>query len=141
VPDDVLWKLKKNNGIVMVTFLNDYVNCETPGNATIVEVADHIEYIGQLIGYEHLGIGSDFDGMLMAPKGLEDVSKYPALIRELASRDITISDLKGIVGGNLLRVLKDVEHAAQRLKYLKPLEDEVKPIKFMGKSQDTKAWM
>ena len=129
MPDDVLWKLKKNNGVIMVTFLNDYVNCEAPKNATLADVAGHILYIGQLIGYKHVGIGSDFDGMLTAPKGLEDVSKYPELIRELGARGVAVEDLKGIVGGNPLRVLKDVESAAERLEHLKPLEDKVKPFK------------
>ena len=96
VPDDVLGKLQKNNGIVMVTFLNEYVNCDEPKNATLSDVADHVQYIGQLIGYSHLGIGSDFDGMASAPRGIEDVSKYPALLEELASRGVTKEQLSGI---------------------------------------------
>jgi membrane dipeptidase len=126
VPDDILLQLRDNDGVVMVTFYPDFVRCDEPRKATLVDVADHILYIGQLIGYRHVGIGSDFDGMQRAPIGLEDVSRYPALIKHLRRRGVADRDLAGIVGGNVLRVLEAAEREAQRRRDLKPLEDDVK---------------
>jgi membrane dipeptidase len=91
-------------------------------------VADHIVYIGQLIGYKHVGIGSDFDGMQEGPTGLEDVSRYPDLVEELRQRGVADCDLIGIVGGNVLRVLEATEREAERQRDIKPLEDDVKPF-------------
>lgn len=125
VPDDVLLQLKANGGVIMVTFLPDYVNCDNPADASLSDVADHIEYIGELIGYQHLGLGSDFDGMPNGPKQLEDVSKYPALVEELLNRGLSAEDLKGLVGGNVLRVLQEVELEAERQRDVKPLEDDM----------------
>ena len=125
VPDDVLFQLKANGGVVMVTFYPDYINCENPEETSLSDVADHIEYIGGLIGYQYLGIGSDFDGMRHGPKHLEDVSKYPALLEELQQRGVSEKDLESLVGGNVLRVLKQVELEAERLSDNKPLEDDV----------------
>lgn len=125
VPDDVLHKLKKNGGVIMITFVVAYTNCKTPSEATLSDVADHVQYVGELIGYEHVGIGSDYDGMPDAPHGLEDVSTYPALLEELANRGVTVDQLKGIAGGNTLRVLREVEAAAERMKHLPPLEDDI----------------
>lgn len=127
VPDDVLQLVKENDGVVMVTFLPAYVTND-PKDATLETVADHIEYIGNLIGYRHVGIGSDFDGMLDAPKGLEDVSKYPDLIDELLARDIDPQDVKNVMGLNAIRVLERVEYVAADLKKrIRPLQDKISP--------------
>jgi membrane dipeptidase len=128
VPDDVLFQLRDNGGVVMATFYPEFVRCDDPHKASLSDVADHIVYIGQLIGYEHVGIGSDFDGMQEGPTGLEDVSRYPALIEELRQRGVADCDLTGIVGGNVLRVLEATEREAQRQRDIKPLEDDVKPF-------------
>lgn len=128
VPDDVLLEVKANNGIVMVTFYPEYVNCHNPAEASMNDVADHIEYIGKLIGFEHVGIGADFDGMARGPRGLEDVSQYPKLIKVLLRRGISQHDLAGVVGGNILRVMKDVEAVAQGSINERPLEDDVEPM-------------
>lgn len=128
VPDEVLFQLKTNGGVIMVTFYPEYTNCGNPAEASLSDVANHIQHIGELIGYDHLGIGSDFDGMPNGPKQLEDVSKFPDLIEELLNRGVSADDLKGLVGGNVLRVLKEVELEAERLKDLKPLEDDVKSL-------------
>lgn len=128
VPDDVLHAVKANGGIVMVTFYREYTNCRDPTKASMSDVADHIEYIGSLIGYEHVGIGSDFDGMAQGPRDLEDVGKYPNLIRELVRRDVSHEKLLGVVGGNFLRVLRDVELVASGMSEIQPLEDNVKSL-------------
>lgn len=78
VPDDVLRALQANGGLVMVTFYAPLLE-DDPATASLASVADHIQYIGEAIGYRHVGIGSDFDGMQEGPRGLEDVSKYPEL--------------------------------------------------------------
>ncbi|KAH8723048.1 membrane dipeptidase-domain-containing protein [Phaeosphaeriaceae sp. PMI808] len=128
VPDDVLFRLRDNGGIVMATFYPEFVRCDDPRKASLSDVADHIVYIGQLIGYKHVGIGSDFDGMQEGPNGLQDVSRYPALIQHLLQRGVPDHDLEGIVGGNVLRVLELTEREARRLQDIKPLEDDVKPF-------------
>ena len=66
-------------------------------------------------GIDHVGLGSDFDGIDAAPRGMEDASKVPDLIRELARRGYSEEDLRKIMGGNVLRVMREVELAAGRL--------------------------
>lgn len=128
VPDDILFRLRDNGGVVMATFYPEFARCDDPSKASLSDVADHILYIGQLIGYKHVGIGSDFDGMQRGPTGLEDVSGYPALIEHLRQRGVADEDLVGVVGGNVLRVLEAAEQEAQRQLGVKPLEDDVKPF-------------
>ncbi|MEJ2582995.1 MAG: dipeptidase, partial [Acidobacteriota bacterium] len=80
---------------------------------TVSDVADHIEHVIQLVGVDHVGVGSDFDGISDTPTGLEDVSAYPALIEELLRRGLSDEEIRKISGGNLLRVWSEVErHAA-----------------------------
>lgn len=86
-----------------------------PG-ATIANVADHIEHVRKIAGVDHVGIGSDFDGITENVAGLEDVSKYPALFAELARRGWSNEDLAKLADGNVLRVLKQAEQVSARLK-------------------------
>ncbi|MGA2629762.1 MAG: dipeptidase [Terriglobia bacterium] len=79
-------------------------------------VADHIDHAVQVGGVDHVGIGSDFDGIESAPERLEDVSKLPALVKELARRGYSEDDLIKILGGNLLRVMRQVEDTAGRMR-------------------------
>ena len=79
------------------------------------DVADHIEHVIKLVGIDHVGIGSDFDGISSAPTGLEDVSALPNLIEELLKRGYTEEDIRKICGENLLRVWSEVERTAQEL--------------------------
>jgi membrane dipeptidase len=83
--------------------------------ASIAEVADHIDHIKRVAGVDHVGIGSDFDGITENVVGLEDVSKYPALFAELARRGWTDADLAKLANGNVLRVLRQAEQVAARL--------------------------
>ena len=84
---------------------------------TLKDVADHIEYAGKRIGYEHVGIGSDFDGMLEGPEGLDDVTHFPLLIAELLRRGLSESDIKLVMGLNIIRVLEEVQaHAVKARK-------------------------
>jgi len=68
---------------------------------------DHIDYIVKLIGVDHVGLGSDFDGINSAPQELDDVTNMPLITRELLKRGYSKSDIKKILGGNFLRVFKD----------------------------------
>jgi len=83
--------------------------------ATLSDAADHIDHIRKLAGIDHIGIGSDFDGITMVPVGLEDVSKYPALVAELFRRGYKEDEIKKITGQNLLRVMREVEKVSKRL--------------------------
>jgi len=84
--------------------------------ATIADVADHIEHVRKIAGVDHVGIGSDFDGITDNVEGLEDVSKFPALFAELARRGWSDADLAKLASGNVLRVLKQAEQVSARLK-------------------------
>jgi membrane dipeptidase len=72
-------------------------------------VADHIDHVVKLAGIDHVGLGSDFDGISTLPQGLEDVSCYPNLTAELLRRGYSEADVKKILGGNILRVMREVE--------------------------------
>jgi len=79
-------------------------------------IADHIDHAVQVGGVDHVGLGSDFDGIDSAPVGMEDVSKLPDLVRELARRGYSEQDLKKILGGNLLRVMRQVERVSRDMR-------------------------
>ncbi|MPY89278.1 MAG: membrane dipeptidase [Luteitalea sp.] len=83
--------------------------------ATLADVANHIDHVHKIAGIDHIGIGSDFDGIDSTPEGLEDVSTYPALFAELLSRGYSESDLEKIAGRNALRVMRQVESVATEL--------------------------
>ena len=82
---------------------------------TVADVADHIDHAVDLVGTEHVGLGSDFDGVFALPEGLQDASDYPNLIAELLRRDYSENEIQQILGENLLRVWEEVEAAAERL--------------------------
>jgi membrane dipeptidase len=77
--------------------------------ATLAQVADHVDHVRQVAGVEHVGLGGDFDGTEDVTVGLEDVSTYPALFAELLRRGWTESDCAALAGGNLLRALRAAE--------------------------------
>ena len=83
--------------------------------ATLSQVADQIEYVRKVAGVDHVGIGSDFDGITEVVQGLEDVSTFPALFAELARRGWSDADLKKLAGENLMRVFGQAERVAARL--------------------------
>jgi membrane dipeptidase len=83
--------------------------------ATIGDAADHIDHIRKVAGIDHIGIGSDFDGITQVVQGLEDVSKYPALTAELLRRGYSESEIRKILGGNVLRVMREVEKVSKKL--------------------------
>lgn len=137
VPDDILQLVKKKNGLVMVNFAPDFVSCKAGNSSsglpefveetnTLDHVVEHILHIGNLIGFAHVGLGTDYDGIPNTPRGLEDVSKFPDLVAELIRRGVSMDDAGKVVGRNLLRVWKQVDEVAKKLqKERLPLEDEL----------------
>ncbi len=82
--------------------------------AGVEKVLDHIDHVVQLVGIDHVGIGSDYDGVGDSlPEGLKDVSTYPNLVQGLLNRGYKEADIAKILGGNLLRVWREVENVAQ----------------------------
>jgi membrane dipeptidase len=144
IPDDLLRRLAETGGMVMATFLKDYVSEEVRQwtaavrpllagrfgadrmeilaehsrkvgpcpDATLFQVADHIEYLASFVGRSSVGIGSDFYGIPTTPKGLEDVSRFPFLLAELFRRGWSDEDVAGVAGGNFIRIFRDVERAS-----------------------------
>ncbi|KAK6907970.1 hypothetical protein I203_101971 [Kwoniella mangroviensis CBS 8507] len=121
IPDDVLDMIRseegKNNGVIHCVFCDKFVGLEDP---TLQKVADLIEYIAKNCGRAHVGIGSDFDGIDYSVEGLEDATKYPDLISEMMARGWTDEEIIGLMGGNLMRVLDEVDRVQQRSKDQEP---------------------
>jgi membrane dipeptidase len=83
---------------------------------TLAQVADHIEHIRQVAGVDHVGLGSDFDGIPDAPVGLDGVDRYPALLQELMRRGWSDADIAKLAGENLLRVMAASEKVSLQLR-------------------------
>lgn len=150
VPDEILKRLPRNGGLVMVTFIPSFVSkavmdWDAPMNkslaglaigssefearkqaylathgpsprATIRQVADHIDHMREVAGIDHVGIAGDYYGDPAGTvQGLEDVSCYPSLFAELIHRGWRDPDLRKLAGGNLLRVMRQVEASARRI--------------------------
>ena len=82
---------------------------------TVATVADHIDHIRRVAGIDHVGLGSDFDGVTSLPEGLDDVAHYPRLTAELLRRGYSEADVRKVLGGNILRVMRQAEQVAARL--------------------------
>ena len=145
VPDSILARLPKNGGVVMVTFVPQFVSTEfkiwedsadserkalrtavpdsverhrqmdaweaahPAPSATLAQVADHIEHVRQVAGVDHVGIGSDFDGVPALPEGLQTASSMPRVTARLLERGLSEIDVEKILGGNFMRVFEQVE--------------------------------
>lgn len=81
---------------------------------TVADVADHIEHVRDVAGIDHVGFGSDFDGIDFTVTELEDVSKFPNLVKELARRGWSDADLRKVAGENFLRVLDEADAVASK---------------------------
>jgi membrane dipeptidase len=86
----------------------------------LAQVADHVDHIRQVAGVDHVGLGSDFDGIEDAPVGLEGVDRYPALLEELLRRGWTDADIAKLAGENVLRVMAAAEKVALKLRAERP---------------------
>jgi membrane dipeptidase len=94
--------------------MSEWEKANPAPHLNVSNVADHIEHIRKVAGANHVGIGSDFDGMFGEIEGLEDVSKFPALFAELARRGWTEAEMRKLAGENFLRVFAQVEAVAKR---------------------------
>ena len=83
---------------------------------TVANVADHIEHIAKVAGYDHVGIGADLDGIPYTPEGLTGVQAYPLVFAELIRRGWSDANLAKLAGGNVLRVLRRAEQVAASMK-------------------------
>ena len=123
VPDDILELVAENRGVVMVNFYSGYIvptdiqdltERRFLGNVQLV--VDHIDHIKEIAGIECVGLGADYDGVNYLPKQLEDVSGYPFITQEMLNRGYTEEEIHMVLGGNALRVLREAETAAARIK-------------------------
>jgi membrane dipeptidase len=111
--------------------------------ATVADVVDHIDHIRAVAGIDHIGVGGDLDGTDTVPEGLTDVSCYPALFAELLARGYSEEDCAKISQGNILRVMRDAEGIAQRLRAERPpsrvrldVQEPVAPTSDGGSAED-----
>jgi membrane dipeptidase len=103
--DDMIRALAGNGGVMGMNFAPAFVH---PTRATLGGVVDHVDHIVELVGPDHVGLGSDFDGIPSTPEGLEDVTKIPGITRELLKRGYGEDDVRKILGGNHLRLIRTV---------------------------------
>jgi len=105
--DEMIRTLADHGGVMGMNFAPAFVDKE---KATVERLVDHIDHIVDLVGVDHVGLGSDFDGISSTPEGLEDVSKMPNITRELVKRGYSDGDIEKILGGNHIRVFKEILH-------------------------------
>lgn len=125
--DDMIKAVANHGGVVMVNFYNGFINTEyaKPGmpmptkaaeTATLDMLLQHFEHIIKVAGIDHVGIGSDFDGVEgKLPPGMEDISKLPNITYELLKRGHSEADVKKVLGENLLRTMAEVERVAKKM--------------------------
>jgi membrane dipeptidase len=103
--------------------LKEWVKAHPAPKVTLGEVADHIEHVRKVAGIDHVGLGSDFDGIPDTPTGLEGVDKYPDLLIELMRRGWSDADIAKLAGENILRALAAAESASARLRASRPASE------------------
>ena len=107
---DSLTKSIKGDDFIKGQFVAEMMKAEyEPIRPSLKTLIDHFDYVAKLIGVDHVGIGSDFDGISVTPKEMDDVTFLPNITRELLKRGYSADDVKKILGGNFLRVLREVE--------------------------------
>lgn len=92
---------------LMENWQKNYDSVMQAARPTLAELADHIDYIVKLVGDKYVGIGSDYDGVSSVPVGLEDVTTYPKITEELIKRGYSRRSIRRILGGNVLRVMRE----------------------------------
>ena len=93
--------------------------------ATLADVVAQIDHAVKVGGIDHVGIGTDFDGVGCVPPDLDSYNKFPALTRALLEKGYSAADIKKIYGGNLLRVMRAVEQRSRELKSTPPIESKI----------------
>ena len=160
VPDDILKRLPKNGGVIMVVFYPSFIvpdRAKTFAQArvelkqkfpveaefekaydqwtkdhpmprgSVKDIVHHISHIVKIAGIDHVGIGSDYDGITDTPLGMEDVSCYPRLTDELLSQGYSPEQIRKIMGGNVIRALREAGKVAEQLRQTtSPEVDQIK---------------
>ena len=101
-------------------YVADWRQANPMPRGTIALVADHIDHVVKVAGIDHVGIGSDYDGVTSLPVGLEDVSRFPYLTAELLRRGYSDGDVRKVLGGNILRAMRQADEVAARLQRERP---------------------
>ncbi len=138
VHDDILDLVKATNSIVMINFTPEFISCLPPPNSSVLpdlypknntlhQIARHVVYVGDKIGYDHVGFGSDFDGTFLTPEGMDGVDKFPDLVAELLRMGVSDEEAGKIAGGNILRVWQAAEVVSKKMHEdgVLEMEDEV----------------
>tara|TARA_B100001057_G_scaffold431680_1_gene459331 strand:+ start:1319 stop:1798 length:480 start_codon:yes stop_codon:yes gene_type:complete len=115
--DEQLLAIKENGGVVQTVALEGYLNSEKTANnkqSNVADLIDHVDYMVKLIGVDYVGISSDFDGG-GGIEGWNDASETLNVTKELVNSGYNEKDIEKIWGGNLLRVMEEVEIIAQKL--------------------------
>jgi membrane dipeptidase len=105
--DEQIIAIAKKGGIIGVTFVHDFLT-NGKGESTIKDVVEHINYLVKIAGLDYVGLGSDFDGTRILPKGLAGVDKLSNITEELLNQGYKVEDIKKILGENWLRVFRKV---------------------------------
>jgi membrane dipeptidase len=103
---DSLMRAGKNEFFADNALFTKYADEVTNMRAPFQLVIDHIDYIAKLVGVDHVGLGSDFDGISFPPQQLDDVTAYPLITKALIEKGYSKTDVEKILGGNFIRVLK-----------------------------------
>ena len=113
LPDDLLKAIAEKGGVVQINFYPYFLSDSVDPCPGVKEVVDHIDHAVEVMGIDHVGIGTDYEGIEITPEGLEDVSKLPAVWKEMKKRGYSSSDIAKVAGLNFLRVMKEVEKVAR----------------------------
>ena len=131
--DDQILAIGENGGVIGVVYHDEFV--KTKDTASVFYIVDHIDYIVELIGIDHVGLGSDFDGANL-PKDLPDASKLGLITDELIARGYSDEDIEKICSKNHLRVLSQVETFSEKTISIK--DHNIYPYFIMGEKFDNK---
>lgn len=104
--DSQIRALAARGGVMGINFCPDFLCQGRP--ATVDDVVRHVDHVASLVGIEHVGLGSDYDGIKATPLGLEDVRRLPALTKALLARGYSEAAIRAVLGENVRRVLREV---------------------------------
>jgi membrane dipeptidase len=131
--DEEMLALRDNGGVLSIVFYPAFLTEGTEGYLT--DIADHVDYAVDLMGIDHVGLGSDFDGAPM-PEDLQTARDLPKLAEELFGRGYSIEELEKLLGGNILRVLEEAQNLADTPSKTGPV---IEPEWDMGEAVSTPA--
>jgi membrane dipeptidase len=113
IDDDALRALRANGGVILINFYDAYIGTAP---VTVDTILDHIEHAIEVAGIDHVGLGSDFDGVPSLPVGMEDATRLPWITYGLLKRGHSEADVRKVLGGNALRLLADAERIGQQIR-------------------------